>query len=164
MSLQLGLDRLGRERLLPGSDRVDPTLGLRPLGDVALTWLVLLVLTGLPDVVGVAIGVVILTGALLAFFLSLRRLHRQMANVKESELAIARALYAEAYEPLRKTRTLETLERQHTLLGAADALEKRTDAIHEWPLSEGTVARVITITTSVIAVAIARLILSPLGL
>jgi hypothetical protein len=35
VSLQLGLDRLGRERLLPGADRVDPTLGLRPLGDVA---------------------------------------------------------------------------------------------------------------------------------
>lgn len=121
-------------------------------------------LTGLPDVVGVAIGVVILTGAVGGFFLSLRRLHRQMVMVKESELAIARGLYAEAYEPLRKTPTLEILERQRTLLGAADALEKWADAIHEWPLSEGTVARVVTITTSVIAVAIARLILSPLGL
>jgi hypothetical protein len=122
------------------------------------------VLTGLPDVVGVAIGALVLSGALGAFFLSLRRLHRQMIEVKERELAVARELYAEAYEPFRKTRTLETLDRQHTLLGAADALEKRADAIHEWPLSEGTVARVVTITTSVIAVAVARLILSPLGL
>jgi hypothetical protein len=136
VSLQLGLDRLGRERLLPGADRVDPTLGLRPLGDVAfmglwilLAWLVPLVLTGLPDVVGVAIGVVILTGALGAFFLSLRRLHSQMVKVKESELAIARELYAEAYEPLRETQTLETLERQHALLGAAEHAEKQAKSV-----------------------------------
>src|SRR5919108_6301891 len=86
-SLQLGLDRLGRERLLPDADRVDRALGLRPLGDVAfmglwilLVWLVPLVLTGLADVVGVVIGVVVLSGALGAFFPSLRRLHRQMVE------------------------------------------------------------------------------------
>lgn len=38
-SLQLGLDRLGRERLLPEAVRVDPTLGLQPLGAVAFTGL-----------------------------------------------------------------------------------------------------------------------------
>jgi len=170
-SLQLGLDRLGREQLRPDAPRIDPTLGLRPLGGVAfmslwmlLAWLVPLLLTGLPDIVGVAIGIVVLSGALATFFLSLLRLHRQMVNVKASELAVARELYAQAYEPLRKAQTLEALERQHNLLGAADALEKRAQAIHEWPIAEGTVAWVITIATSVIAVAIARLILSPLGL
>jgi hypothetical protein len=30
-------------------------------------------------------------------------------------------------------RTLEALERQHTLLGAVDALEKRARAIHDRP-------------------------------
>jgi hypothetical protein len=98
------------------------------------------------------------------FFLSLLRLHRQIVEVKASSLALARELYAQAYEPVRSTPTLEALERQHTLLGAADALDKRAQAMHEWPIDEGTVAWVITITTSVIAVAIARLILSPLGL
>jgi hypothetical protein len=85
-----------------------------------------------------------------------------MAGVKASELAVARELYAEAYEPVRAAPTLDVLERQHSLLGAADALEKRAQAIHEWPLDEGTVSRVVTITTSVIA--IGRLILDPLGL
>lgn len=170
-SLQLGLDRLGRERLLPEAVRVDPTLGLQPLGAVAFTglwmllaWMVPLLLTGLPDVVGVAIGVVVLGGALATFFLSLLRLHRQMVKVKMSELAVARDLYAQAYEPVRKARTLEALERQHSLLGAADALEKRAQAIHEWPIDEGTLARVITIATSVIAITIGRLILDPFGL
>jgi hypothetical protein len=170
-SLQLGLDRLGRERLVPDAARVDPALGLRPIGDVAflglwmlLAWLVPVVLTGLPDVVGVAIGGAILAGALAAFFFSLFRLHRQMVAMKASELAIARELYAEAYEPVRAAPTLQALERQHGLLGAADALEKRAQAIHEWPIDEGTVARVITITTSVIAMAVARLLLDPFGL
>lgn len=170
-SLQLGLDRLGRERLLPDAGRVDPALGLRPLGDVAfiglwmlLLWLVPVVLTSLPDVVGVALGVLALSAGLATFFLSLLRLHRQMVEMKASELAIARELYAQAYEPVRREQTLEALDRQHGLLSAADALEKRARAIHEWPIDEGTFVRVLTIATSVIAITVARLILDPLGL
>ncbi len=170
-SLQFGLDRLGREHLVPDAGRVDPGLGLRPLGGVAfmglwmlLAWLVPVVLTGLPDIVGVVIGGLVLSGGLALFFLSLFRLHRQMVEVKRSELELARELYAQAYEPVRTAPTLEALERQHHLLGAADTLEKRAHAIHEWPIDEGIVARVVTITTSVIAIAVARLILDPLGL
>jgi hypothetical protein len=170
-SLHLGLDRLGREHLRPDAVRVDPGLGLRPLGDVAFMglWMLLasivpVLLTGLPDVVGVAIGMVVLSGGLAAFFLSLLRLHRQMVEVKASELTIARDLYAKAYEPVRATPTLETLDKQHRLLAAADALEKRARAIHDWPINEGTFARVVTITTSVIGITIARLILDPFGL
>jgi hypothetical protein len=170
-SLQLGLGRLGRARLLPDAARVDPSLGLEPLGGVAfmglwmlLAWLIPIVLTGLPDIVGVAIGLLVLSGGLATFFVSLHGLHRHMVEVKASELALARELYAQAYEPVRNVPKLETLERQHSLLGAADALEKRAGAINEWPIDEGTWARVITIVTSVIAVIIARLILDPLGL
>jgi hypothetical protein len=170
-ALQVGFHRLGRERLLPDAARVDPTLGMRPFGALAgmalwmlLVWLVPLLVTGLPDVVGVVIGVAALAGALAAFFYSVFRFHRQMVEVKEAELEGARALYAEAYEPVRAQPTLAALERQHGVLGAADALEKRAQAIHEWPIDEGTVALVITITTSVTAVVIGRLVLSPLGL
>jgi hypothetical protein len=67
-------------------------------------------------------------------------------------------------EPVRTARTLESLERQHRLLGAADALEKRAREIHEWPIDEGTWARVMTIASSVTAITVARLILDPLGL
>jgi hypothetical protein len=170
-TLQLGLHRLSRERLLPDAGRVDPTLGVRPLGAIAgmglwmlLAWLVPLVLTGLTDVVGVVIGVAVLVGALALFVLPLLRLHRQMVEVKDGELAIARELYAEAYAPVREEQTLDALERQHRLLAAADALEKRAHALHDWPIDEGTLARVITITTSVIAMAVARVILDPFGL
>jgi hypothetical protein len=169
-SLQLGLTRLGRAQLRRDAALVDSGLGLRPLGSVAflglcllLAWLVPVLVTGLPDVVGLVIGLLVLAGGLGAFVFSLYGLHRQMVEVKESELALARELYAEAYEPVREERTLEALERQHSLLGAADALEKRARAIHDWPVAEGTWAWVIGIATSVVAIACARLILRPLG-
>ncbi|HXV57164.1 MAG TPA: hypothetical protein VD704_04780 [Gaiellaceae bacterium] len=169
-SLQLGLNRLGRAHLRRDAALVDPGLGLRPLGAVAflglcllLAWLVPVLVTGLPDVVGFAIGLAVLAGGLGAFFFSLVGLHRQMVAVKDSELQLARELYAEAYEPVRAERTLAALERQHTLLGAADALEKRARGIHDWPVAEGTWAWVIGIATSVVAIACARLILRPFG-
>lgn len=169
-SLQLGLNRLGRARLRRDAAFVDPGLGLRPLGAVAflglwllLAWLVPILVTGLPDVVGFGFGLAVLACGLAAFVFSLVGLHRQMVDVKEAELALARELYAEAYEPVRTERTLEALERQHSLLGAADALEKRARAIHAWPVAEGTWAWVIGIATSVVAIACARLILRPFG-
>jgi hypothetical protein len=169
--LLVGLDRLGRERLVPDPVHVDPGLGLRPLGSLAATglwmllvWLVPLLLTGLPDLVGAVIGMLVLIAVLAVFFLSLLRLHWRMVEVKASELALARELYAEAYEPVQRARTLEALERQRSLLAAADALEKRAGAIHEWPFAERTPTLVITVVTSVIAMTIGRLILDPLGL
>jgi hypothetical protein len=143
-SLQLGLDRLGRERLRLDAVRLDPTLGLEPVGGVAfmglwmlLAWLVPLVLTGLPEIVGVGIGVAILCGALASFFLSMVRLHRQMAAVKVAEVEVARKLYAEAYEPVRASPTLDALERQHSHLSAAEALEKRPKRSTSGRLTKG---------------------------
>jgi hypothetical protein len=171
VSLQVGLYRIGGERVVSDAARMEPGLGLRPLGDVAFTglWILLacvvpVVLTGLPDVVGVVIGGVILTAALTTFFLSLVRLHHQMVAVKAEELALARELYAEAYAPVRESPTLETLTAQSGALAAAEALEKRARAIHDWPIDEGTLARVLTIATSVVAITIGRLILDPFGL
>jgi hypothetical protein len=171
IALQLGLDRLGRARLDLHRASVAPDLGLRPVGDVAflglwllLAWLVPVAWTGIPDAVGFVIGIVVLTAALVVFFSSLWRLHRRMVEARDSELAIAKRLYAEAYEPVRNEPTLETLGGQQSLLGAADALEKRARAIQAWPIDEATVARIATIVTSVVAVTIARLLLDPFGL
>jgi hypothetical protein len=170
-SLTLGLNRLGQRHLRRDAALSDPSLGLRPLGSVAfmglwmlLAWLVPVVLTGLPDVVGVVIGALVLFGALGAFFISLWRLHRQMVAVKDEELAVARELYGEAYEPVRAARTLETLDQQRQLLSAADALEKRAEAIHEWPVDQRTWAWVIALATSVVAITVGRLVVGALGL
>ena len=170
-ALQFALDRLGRAHLKADVVNVAPDLGLRPFGDAAflglwllLAWLVPVVWTGLSDVVGFVIGMLALAVALVVFVLSLTRLHRRMVEVKTEELGIARALYAEAYRPVRSSPTTEVLEAQRNLLGAADGLEKRAQAMWEWPISEGTVARILTIATSVVAVTIARLLLDPFGL
>jgi hypothetical protein len=170
-SLLVGLDRLGHERLVPDPVHVDPGLGLRPLGSLAATglwmllvWLVPLLLTGLPDLVGAVIGILVLITVFAVFFLSLLRLHWRMVEVKAGEIALARELYAEAYEPVQRVRTLEALEAQRSLLAAADALEKRAGAIHEWPFAERTPTLVVTVVTSVVAMTIGRLILDPLGL
>jgi hypothetical protein len=167
----LALDRLGRAHLKADAVNIAPDLGLRPFGDLAflglwlmLAWLVPVVWTGLPDVVGFVIGMSALAVGLGVFFLSLVRLHRRMVEVKNDELELARDLYAEAYRPLRDTPTTETLEQQRNLLSAADGLEKRAQAIQEWPIDDGTLARVLTIATSVVAVTIARLLLDPFGL
>jgi hypothetical protein len=170
-ALQFGLDRVAEEHLSPETAHLDPALGLRPLGDAAfmglwmlLVWLVPVVLTGLPDVVGVVVGLALIAVGLGVFVLSMVRLHWRMAEVKARELAIARQLYAQAYEPVRESPTLNVLDRQRSLLSAADALEKRAKALHDWPIDEGTLARVLTITTSVVAISVARLILDPVGL
>ena len=170
-SLLLGLDRLGRRRLRPRPGPVDPGLGLQPLGALAFMglWMLLVslvpvVLTGLPDVVGVVLGLLVLVAALSTFFLALFRLHRQMVAVKRQEVELARSLYAQAYEPVERERTAQALERQHHLLQAADGLERRAREIHEWPVDEGIITRVATISTSVLAITVARLILDPVGL
>jgi hypothetical protein len=170
-ALLLGLNRLGRERLVPDAMNVDPGLGLQLLGSIASTdlWMLLALLvsvlvTGLPDVVGAVVGMFVLVAALATFFLSMLRLHWQMSGVKARELVIARELYAQAYQPVHEARTLETLEQQRNLMAAADALEKRANAKHEWPFSERTPTIVITVATSVTAMTIGRLILDPIGL
>jgi hypothetical protein len=169
--LLLGLNRLGRQRLIPEEMHVDPGLGVTPLGSIAssglwmlLAWLVPVLLTGFSDVVGAALGIAVLAAAVATFFLSLLRLHWQMVDAKKGEVAVARDLYRQAYEPVHEARTLEALEEQRGLLSAAGALEKRASAIHEWPFEERTPTLVITIVTSVIAMTIGRLILDPLGL
>jgi hypothetical protein len=167
----LAINRLGRARLDPDALHVDPGLGLQPLGGVAssglwmlLAWLVPILLTALPDVVGAVIGFAVLGAALATFFLSMVGLHRQMVAVKRDEVARARELYASAYEPVRASPTLDVLEQQRNLLAAAEALEERATSIHEWPFAERTPTLVVTVVTSVVAMTLGRLILDPFGL
>jgi hypothetical protein len=141
------------------------------VGRLAFTgfWMLLgsvgpLVLTNVSDLPGVVVGIGVLVAGVGLFFLSLRRLNRQMMAVKQRELEQARNLYRYAYEPVREEPTLEVLQRQAGLLGAAEAMEKRAERIQEWPFDEATFTRVVTIASSVAAVIISSLILDPVGL
>jgi hypothetical protein len=171
LTLQIGLNRLGRGHLTLQAYRGDRSLGLRPVGTLAFTgfWMLLgsvgpLVLTNFSDIPGVIVGIGVLVAGVGLFFLSLRRLNRQMVAVKQRELERARDLYRQAYQPVRDEPTLEVLQRQAGLLSAAEALEKRAERIQEWPFDEAIFAQVVTIASSVVAVIISSLILNPVGL
>ena len=171
VTLQTGLDRLGRGHLTLQPYRGDRSLGLRPVGRLAFTgfWMLFgiigpLLLTGFTDLPGLILGGVVLVAGLVLFFVSLRRLNRSMVAVKQREQEWALALYARAYEQLRDDASLQVLEQQASLLSAAEGLEKRAEHIQEWPFDEAVFARVVTIASSVAAVIIARLILDPVGL
>lgn len=171
VTLQLGLDRLGRGHLTLQEYGGDLTLGLQPVGRLAFTgfWMLFgaaapLVLTGSSDLPAVIVGTGVLVVGVGLFFLSLRRLHRQMAMIKHREVDRARNLYRQAYQRVQGEPTLEVLQEQTALLNAAEALEKRAERIQSWPFDESTFARVATIATSVAAMIVARMLLAPTGL
>jgi hypothetical protein len=176
LNLQIGLHRLGRRHLSLRPYPGDRSLGLRPVGRLAFTgfWTFVALLAPLilapflisrvPDFLGLSVGLVVLLAGLAAFFLSLRRLNRQMVAAKQRELGWARGLYEQAFRPVREEGTLEALQRQSGLLGAAEALEKRAERIQEWPFDEGTFARVVAISSTVVAAIVARLLLAPFGI
>jgi hypothetical protein len=83
-----------------------------------------LVLTAFTDLPGVLLGV----GAVTLFFLSLRRLNRQMVAVKRREPNLVLDLCMRAYQQVRDEPTSEVLQRQVSVLNAAEALEKRAES------------------------------------
>ena len=171
LMLQMGLNRLGRGQLTLKAYRGDRSLGLRPVGRLAFTgfWMLVgsvgpLVLTSFSDLPGVVVGIGVLGAGVGLFFLSLRRLNRRMAAVKQREVERALDLYMQAYQAVRDEPTLEVLQRQVGLLNAAEALEKRAERIQEWPFDEATFARMVTIASGVAAFIIGRVLLSGVGL
>jgi hypothetical protein len=55
-------------------------------------------------------------------------------------------------------------ENPDTQLNAAEALEKRSAGIQEWPFDEVLTGRIAIIVTSVVATVIARIVLDAIGL
>jgi hypothetical protein len=92
-----------------------------------------LVVTGFTDLPGVFLGVGALAAGFGLFFLSLRRVNRQMVAVKQRELQLALDLYMQAYRPVRDQPSLEMLQRQADLLKAAEDLESAPNASWSGP-------------------------------
>jgi hypothetical protein len=169
--LQAGLNRLGAGQVSLQGYNGDRTLGLLPVGGLAFTgfWMLVgtvapLVLTGFADRPTQVVGIVVLIAAVALLFVSLRRVHRQMAAVKQQEISRALRLYQEAYRDLRDRPSLEALERQAALLKAAEDLEKRAEHIRAWPFAEGTFTWVLAIALGSTATIVARLLLTTAGL
>ena len=112
----------------------------------------------------VAVSLLVVAITVAMFFLSMSRLHRQMADAKAGYIAQMRALYAEAYGPLRAKPTVKTLEARASLLSTAHALAERAERIQEWPVDERMTALVAIIVTGVVTSLIVRVLLVAAGL
>jgi hypothetical protein len=171
LELLVGIDRLGRERLALDVFPQDRSLGLGSVGSLAFTGFVVLIAAAVPILVTasfnlstVAVSLLVVAITVAMFFLSMSRLHRQMADAKAGYVARMRALYAEAYAPLRAKPTVKTLEARISLLSAAEALSDRAERIQEWPVDERMTALVAIIVTGVVTSLIVRVLLVAAGL
>ena len=168
--LLAGLHRLGRARLSLDPFPEDRSLGLGPVGSLALTgfWLVLVAAIPLIAVESSELATVVLTlGVIVAsvalFFLSLFRVHRQMAQAKRHYVTQARVMYREAYAPVRAKPALKTLQAQSAALGVAQALVERAEKILEWPIDERATTWVVVVITGVVTGLTVRLGLTLAG-
>ena len=171
-TILLGLHRLGGMPLRLKPFEVDRGLGLRRLGSLAFTPLLVYAAgiiptvfiggaTQLEDVV-INVGVLLIIVVLL--FASLTRLRKQLVAAKAHHLAWARDLYVQALAPVRTVGSRETLGAQAAELQAAEALERRAATIQEWPFDEVILRYIAAIVTSVSTALVVRLVLSRLGL
>jgi len=161
-----GLDRLGRYPLRLTSFHQDRSLGLAPLGRLANAAFLLILAAILPfglfagrDLPSVAVIFGYFVVGVVLFVASGYRLHQQMVGAKRQYLAHVRRLHAEAFAPVETDWSLDTLSAQAARINAADALERRVAAIHEWPISEAVLARTVAIATAIFSGLVARLVL-----
>lgn len=171
LMLMFGLNRLGTRHLAFDAYGGDKSLGLLPVGKLAFTgfWvfaanLAPILLVSLTSVVSLAVGLLVFVAGAVAFFLSLWRVHEQMGRARQRQILEAQTLYEQAYEPLMTTHTLEILEERSGLLSAAEALERRAEAIQTWPFSDALLTRIVVIGLSVVTAIVVRLVMKPLGL
>ena len=171
LMLMLGLNRLGARHLALEAYSGDKSLGLRPVGKLAFTgfWiftaiLVPILLISLSSVLSWVVGLVFFVAGVVLFFLSLWRVHAQMERAKQRQITNAHELYELAYEPLMTNYNLQELKDRSSLLGAAQALEQRAEAIQTWPFSDAVIARIAVIALGVLSAIVTRLVQKPLGL
>lgn len=165
------LDRLGRRPLALDLFPQDRTLGLERIGALASTGVGLVLAAAVPvllagsdEPVTLGISLALVATSVGVYLLSMWRIHRQMVAAKARYVAIARRLYAEAYEPMRADPSVATLETRASVLGQAQALEARAHDIPTWPLDEGTLRFVAVVITGVVTSLVVRALLATAGL
>jgi hypothetical protein len=168
--LLTGFRRLGRARLSLRPFPEDRSLGLSPVGSLALNgfWLVLvaavpLIIVGSADLPTVVLSLGVIAASVALFFLSMYRIHRQMVDTKRGYVGIARELYREAFAPVRAKPALKSLQDQAPVLSVAQALVERAEKILEWPIDERATAWVVVVITGVVTSLIVRLVLALAG-
>ena len=172
LSVLIGLDRLGRQKLhLDDTFPEDPLLGLRPVGSLAFSVFLIMVagfipvlLVSLVSPLFLILDLLLFVPGVTLFVLSLYRLHRQMAATRRRHMRRARELYARAFGPPWASGELEDWRRDSGLLQAVTAIEQRATTIRTWPFSPGVGAWIVGISTSLAVTIVGRLLLGVLGL
>jgi hypothetical protein len=170
LALLVGLDRLGRRSLSLTAFPEDLSLGLGEVGRLAFTafWIygagfapVLVINLTYPLRLLLSLGLFLLGVAV--FFGCLYGLHRQLLAARRHYLEWAGQLYARAYEPVRSG-SLPALGEQAQPLQAAEVIQRRAEAIQEWPFQQRRLAQIAaivgTVVTFVVTGIITRLILA----
>ncbi len=174
LALLLGLNRLGRRTLSLTAFPQDLSLGLGEVGRLAFTafWIygagfapVLVINFANPLGLLLILGLFLL--GVLVFFACLQGLHQQLMAARRHYLAWAGQLCARAYEPIRSG-SLAALGEQAQLLQAAEVIQRRAEAIQQWPFQQRRLVQMAgivgTVVTFVMTGIITRLILVRLGL
>ena len=169
-ALLVAIDRLGHRSVPLANFPADRGLGLLPIGSVPFNGFWAVAVAALAnftlvahDLIGYAIGLGVFLFVLVALVVSFWRIHVQMVAAKARYQAEARQLLAEASEPFGRDPSLDSLETQAHRIAAAEAFEKRADAILEWPIDDRIVTRTVLIATGAIAGLIARVVATQLG-
>jgi hypothetical protein len=174
LALLVGLNRLGQRTLSLAAFPEDLSLGLGEVGRLAFTafWIYG---AGFAPVLVVnftnPVGLLLLLGlfllGVLVFFGCLQGLHRQLVAARRHYLEWAGQLYARAYEPIR-SESLAALGEQAQALQAAEVIQRRAEAIQQWPFQQRRLVQIAgivgTVVTFVITGIVTRLILVRFGL
>jgi len=167
-----GLRRFGLEPLNLRRFYEDKILGLRPLGQIALsfagTFFVLVIsFFGLSllsaDIYNMAVALACMLLALAMLFLPLWGIHEKMSQVKQQEQAslrlrsiqpmIAAPKYSGMEDPQVLSRIEELLRLQATIV-----LEDKVSKISVWPFETKVVERLVAVIVSVATIMLAKLI------
>lgn len=161
---------VGRMHRLPGTFPEDRTLGLRPVGRLLTTTLLLYAAAFVPSFLfGVErLSDIILTSfifvlGLAVMVLAVSRLHGAMAMEREAQVATARARFAQAYRALEANTSPKTLETHTLQLQAAAAILQGAESIFAWPFDEGMQRIAGIVLTGVMTGVVIRLIFLALG-
>jgi hypothetical protein len=162
---------VGRMHRLPGTFPEDRMLGLRPVGALLTTTLLLYAAAFAPSFLfGVErVSDVILTSfvfllGLGAMVLAVSRLHRAMVEERNAQVGRARERFAVAYRAVEAQTRPKALEAQVVELQAASAILQGAESIFEWPFDERMQRIAAIVVTGVITGLVVRLILLGLGI
>jgi hypothetical protein len=164
------LHRVGLTNLRLDTTSGDPTLGLKPIGKIAVRTYALFAVGAAPILLAntdSAVALAINGGTFLIvtgfFVFALWGVHRQMATARDRVVGEARQRMRHIVGRIESRQDSDMTDQDATLVTAADILERRAREISGWPLTGGLYVRTGIILVGVLIGLITRAIGTALG-